>query len=219
VSLAYASTLADVGAVVAAVATLGLLGAAIWAGVSASGSLGEVREQSRVQHDQLGELQKQLRLQRQSAQRDRVYELLSQLFKGDFIRMSLVAEALFQENPPDAGGWRACWEARTREERSMITTVMNFYEVVASEYNSPDQLDRQVANRSLIPVADGMWRSAAGLVEWMRTLPGGERDYWDWEQMHKSFSRAMDTGEGSTDPSEPIRRVEAIPASPTETAK
>ena len=201
-SLVYASTLADIGALVAAVATLGLLAAAIWAGVSASNSLREVRDQSDLQHSQLGELQNQLGLQRQSAQRNRVYELLSQLFKRDFMSMSLVAEQLFTETPSDPGGWQACWEARTHEERSMITTVMNFYEVVAAEYNATDQLDKEVARQSLIPVADAMWRSAAGLVYWMRTLPGGGRDYLDWEEMHESVSGA--------------RRPEVLPAHPDE---
>ncbi len=138
----YASTLANVGALVGAVATLGLVAAAIWAGVIAFQSLQGVREQLKLQHDQLGDLKEQLRLQRQSAQRQRVYELLSQLFDGDFIRMSLVAEQLFEEQAPNPGGWQALWEARTPEQRSMITAVMNFYEVVACEYIAPDQLDK-----------------------------------------------------------------------------
>lgn len=181
--LVFASTVADIGGLIAAVATLGLLAAAIAGGVIAS--------------NQLDGLKQQLQLQRQSERRRRVHELLEHLFDVDFIKMSLEAEDLFKHRPAHALGWKALWDAKTPEQKSMITAIMNFYEVVASEYNDPtgDLVDKALADKALTSIGDAMWLQAESFVYWLRTLadPGTDEAYAEWEQMHKTFTASSGT--------------------------
>lgn len=178
----FASTVADIGGVIAAVASFGLLCAAIAAGI--------------IAYRQLGGLRQQLELQRLSERRRRVHEFLEQLFDYDFIKMSQEAEELFASRPAMPSGWKALWEAKTAEEKSMITATMNFYEVVASEYNDPkgDLLDRDLADKALTFIADAMWLQAESFVHWLRTLPvrGASKAYAEWEHMHAVFTPRED---------------------------
>ncbi|MGZ6950455.1 MAG: DUF4760 domain-containing protein [Ilumatobacteraceae bacterium] len=81
------------------------------------------------------------------------------------------------------------WKAKPISEKARITAVMNFYEMVATEYNSSDLLDKQVADRSLIPVADEMWCQAESFISWLRL--SNPRSYDEWEQMHRGFTRPL----------------------------
>ena len=171
-----ATTVVGVAGLIAALATLGLLGAAIAAGV--------------IAYEQLGGLGQQLELQRKSERRRRVHELLEHLFDVDFVKMSLEAEGLFRHPPTRPSGWKALWEAKTDEQKSMITAIMNFYEVVASEYNDPrgDLLDKELADKALTIITDGMWQLAASFVYRLRTLPGAGEAYAEWEHLHRTVS-------------------------------
>lgn len=186
--LPLASTIGDIAASVAAVATVGLLVAASIAGVAA--------------WRQLGGLTQQLQHQRKADGRRRVYEHLSRLFDRDFIKMDTEAQRLFRTRPapPDAAAWKTLWDSKSESEKAKIMSTMNFYEVVAGEYNDTRQelLDKSTADKALVYIADQMWTQAEPFVRWLRTEYKEDRAYEEWEQLHLTFTGAQGASTSSS---------------------
>jgi hypothetical protein len=172
-----ASTASDIAASVAAAATVGLLIAAWIAG--------------RIAKAQLGKLTDQLAEQRTAEGRRRVYAHLSQLFDSDFIEMETDAQRLFKARPvPDDAGWAALWAQKNDNEKARILAAMNFYEVVAGEYNDANDhlIDKATADKALAIIASRMWVQAKPFVDWFRSTFGVERAFADWEELHGTVS-------------------------------
>ncbi|MGA8363434.1 MAG: hypothetical protein WB709_02820 [Solirubrobacteraceae bacterium] len=68
---------------------------------------------------------------------------------------------------------------------------MNFYEIVASEYNdaTDELLDRDVADKALTYVVDDMWPLAEPFVRWLREKPGLEEAFDELESMYLRVKR------------------------------
>jgi hypothetical protein len=169
-----ASTVADIGGLIAACATLGLLIAAVFAG--------------RIANKQVESLKEGLAVQRQIERRRRVYEHLGRLFDGQFILMLTQAEMLFKDEPSEnAGNWEALWEERDSVQQSEIMAALDFFEIVAGEYNDPTEttLDKGVADRGLSIIADDMWLKARSFVLWLRVWYPDKRAFREWEHMYE----------------------------------
>jgi hypothetical protein len=167
----FASTVADIAGLVAACATLGLLIAAVVAGI--------------IARQQVIGLRSQLALQRRLQSQQRVYDHIERLFDRDFVLMLSAAEELFVENPDPAGGWDALWTARDPQKQAEVLAAMNFFEIVAGEYNDPTGiLDRAVADKALRVIADGMWTKAEPFVRWLGGTRPKPRPFEEWERMH-----------------------------------
>jgi hypothetical protein len=162
-----ASTLGDVGGLLTGIATLLLFAVAIIAAAFA-----------KAQIDQQKEL----------ARRQRVYEHLAQLYDRDFVLMMSEAQELFEVRPPD---WEHAWDGRLGDAKSEILAAMNFFEIVAGEYNDPrGYLDKQAAQKALLVIADGLWEQAAPFVHWARK-GSDSRSYEQWELMSKRPDREV----------------------------
>jgi hypothetical protein len=202
VLILLASTVADIAESVGAVATVGLLLAACYAGFLAN--------------RQLGELKKQLTLQRKTEGRRRVFEHLARLFDRDFIKMDTDAQRLFKARPKNPDDWEALWDAKSDAEKFRITAAMNFYEVVAGDYNDPKEevLDRTTADRALAYIADAMWILAEPFVFWLRAHFANDRAFADWEQLHRIFTHRQEVAvaASTTASSEPRERPAAAKA-------
>ena len=90
----------------------------------------------------------------------------------------------------DPDGWEAIWEAKGDDEKLRVASAMNFYEVVAGDYNDPQEevLDRATADRALAYIANAMSIQAKPFVYWLRGHFKDERAYADWEQLHLIFT-------------------------------
>jgi hypothetical protein len=164
------STLGDVGGLVTGIATLLLFGVAVVAAKFA-----------KAQVDQ----------QKDLARRQRVYEHLAQLYDRDFVLMMSAAQELFEERPPDESGWENTWEARDGDTKSEILAAMNFFEIVAGEYNDlREYLDKKAAQKALLVIADGLWDQAAPFVYWARK-GSDSRSYEQWEKMSRRADRTV----------------------------
>jgi hypothetical protein len=177
VLIPLAVTLGEIAELVGAVATFGLLLAACAAGILAS--------------RQLGQLKEQITLQRKTEGRRRVFEHLAQLFDRDFIEMDTEAQRLFKARPKDPDGWETLWEAKSDDAKFRVASAMNFYEVIAGDYNDPEGevLDRATADRALAYIADAMWVLAKPFVYWLREHFKNDRAYAEWEQLHLIFTQ------------------------------
>jgi hypothetical protein len=114
-----------------------------------------------------------------------VYDHIERLFDRDFVLMLSAAEELFVENPDDADGWEALWTARDPRKQAEVLAAMNFFEIVAGEYNDPSGiLDRAVADKGLRFIADAMWTKAEPFVLWLRGSEPEPRPFEEWERMH-----------------------------------
>jgi hypothetical protein len=166
-----ASTVADLGGLIAACATVGLLIAAVIAG--------------RIARDQVIGLRQQLTLQQRLQSQRRVYDHIERLFDRDFVLMLSTAEDLFIEKPESPGGWEALWTARDSQQQAEVLAAMNFFEIVAGEYNdSSGILDRAVADKGLRFIADGMWTKAKPFVLWLRGSDPAPRAFEEWQRMY-----------------------------------
>lgn len=192
---ASGTTVADIAGLIAALATAGLLVAAYIAG--------------RIANRQLRSLGQQVELQRNTELRRRVYEHLAQLFESEFVLRASQAKRLFKARPEQPGGWQSLWDQKTDDEKAVITSVMNFYEVVAGEYND-SLLDRAIAHKALIFVADATWLQARPFVKWLRTRYHVPRAYDEWERMHDEWDRVQrartgaQTGSATSEPVSPV---------------
>jgi hypothetical protein len=147
---------ADWGAIVTGAATLGLLAAAVGAGIVAL---------------------RQLRDQRVIAERRRVYDHLGAFSDVAFLEMSAEADQLFRTFREDTAKGKTAWEKMSASDRARIQGVMNFYEEVASEYNA-DFLDKQAAELSLIYVAITIYEHAGPMIEWIRESDPAHLEEW-----------------------------------------
>jgi hypothetical protein len=152
-----ASTFGDWATAVAAaatiglvLATLGLLLAAVWAGITAK----------RGVDDQI-DVQRGIELQR------RVYEHLSTFSSRDFTEITLDAGSVFDSFNADVATGATEWRSMTSDKRARVLTVLNFYELVATEYNS-GFLNRQAANMTVAYSAIVLWERADAFVGWLR---------------------------------------------------
>jgi hypothetical protein len=165
-----ASTLGDVGGLLTGIGTLLLFVVAVVAAKFA-----------KAQVDQ----------QKDLARRQRVYEHLAQLYDRDFVLMMSAAQELFEERPPDESGWENAWEALDGDTKSEIVAAMNFFEIVAGEYNDPrEYLDKEAAQKALLVIADGLWEQAAPFVYWARK-GSDPRSYEQWEKMSRRADRTV----------------------------
>jgi hypothetical protein len=178
----------DSWSAVTALATVGLFLAACAAGAIAK--------------QQIGKLSEQLELQRQFERRRRVYEHLSRLFDREFLLMTAEAQNFFRAHPKDASSWKAAWDKKTDKQQSMITAVLNFYEVVAIEYNDPkdELLDKALADKTLTYLVGGVWLLAEPFVRWIREEYKNEGAYDEWERMYHARTRASEIVPPKPDP-------------------
>jgi hypothetical protein len=184
----------DSWAEVTALATVGLFFAACVAGLIAK--------------KQIGKLNEQLELQRHVESRKRVYEHLSRLFDRDFLIMTAEAQNFFRTHPGDASSWEDAWGKKTDRQQAMITAVLNFYEIVAIEYNDQkdELLDRALAKKTLPYLVGDVWLLAEPFVHWIREEVKDDGAYAEWELMYRK-------ADGTVTPAGPPASAPAAPGS------
>jgi hypothetical protein len=168
--LIHSITLDDLGNIataVAALATVLLLAAAVWAGKTAQA---QITEQRRIE------------------MRRRAYDHLGVFNSRDFTETSSKAAAvlrLFKEEEKTAHG--AIWAKLPEADKTSVVTFLNFYEETATEYNA-GFLDR-TASEPLVFVAVVMWQRSEELIEWLRR---GEQRYLEqWERLYLANAAAV----------------------------
>jgi hypothetical protein len=175
-----------------AAATLGILVAAVWAAVYG--------------------VRNQIEQQRTIERRRRVYDHQATLNSRDFAEMT--AEAvhfieLFRSNPATAA---PSWQRAFAAVKMRVIAVLNFYELVAGEYNET-LLDRDIANPTLAYVAVGMWDYADPFLAHLRQEGGGV-GFEQWKAMVATHGeRIRTTALAPPAQPSPPRRHRAIPRS------
>lgn len=176
-------TFGDVGALFVALATFGLLLAAIWAGKTAKESVEVAGEGIRSQ------IEEQRRIER----RRRTYELLGIYMSADFLQRSTDTVPVLRIFNRDRAAGEAHWKQMTETGKVTVTSVLNFYELVATEYNS-GFLDRDVADKHLAYATIVMWEHAKGHLEWRRA--GNKRYYEQWKYLYDTRRAAIEASSG-----------------------
>lgn len=152
--------LANIATAVAAVATVLLLIAAVWAGRTAQAQIAE---------------------QRRIEMRRRAYDHLGVFNSREFTETSSKAAAVLRLFKEEKTPHRAIWAKLSDEDKTSVQTFLNFYEEIATEYNA-GFLDR-TASEPLVFVAVMMWQRSKELVEWLRR---GDRRYLEqWEKLYR----------------------------------
>lgn len=149
-----------------AAATWGLLIAAIWAGSKAA----------RGVRDQINE-------QRLIERRRRVFELQSVLSRADFIAINAEAVQMMDAFRSDPSSARTEWDSLSSFRSLRILAVLNFYELVATEYNE-EFLDRVAANKNLAYTVVATWEYAEGFVAYLRDNDPAYFDEWKYLYDH-----------------------------------
>jgi hypothetical protein len=164
---------ADIGAIVAGFATLILVGAAIWAGLTAERSIDEAAAGVRSQIAEQGLFER----------RRRAYDHLGVFNSHDFTAMSAKASGVFLrcKGGADVGDILASLD---EAEMVRVQTVLNYYEQVATEYNA-GFLDTEAAE-PLLFVAVVMWQQARELTEWHRR--DDSRYFEQWKALYVANS-------------------------------
>jgi hypothetical protein len=73
-------------------------------------------------------------------------------------------------------------------EQMTILAVLNYYELVAGEYNS-DALDRQAADVNLAYAAIVMWEYASAFIDYLR---GADPAYYaEWKYMYDHYGATI----------------------------
>ncbi|HEX5307893.1 MAG TPA: collagen-like protein [Solirubrobacteraceae bacterium] len=142
-----ADTLGDVGACIGALATIALFAVAIWAAIYGAKA--------------------QLELQRAIERRRRVYDHQATLNSQSFADMTAEAYRLIVEFNRDAAVGEGRWLSTPIRSQMRILAVFNFYELVASEYNS-SVLDREAANGNLAYSTVVIWERAKKFIDYLR---------------------------------------------------
>jgi hypothetical protein len=163
--------LANVGLVVAALATVALFVAAVCAGRTARSSIGAAAEG----------VQAQIQEQRKIEERRRAYDHLTILNSREFTEMTAYALFAFQRFKAE-GASETTWEKVTTAGQVATQTVLNFYEEIANEYNA-GFLDRKAAE-PLVFVAVGIWREGEELINWFREVD--DRYLSEWAKLHEA---------------------------------
>lgn len=147
-------TFGDVATALGAVATAGLLVAALLAGRTAQRQLRQA-----VQG-----VQGQIRTQRDIEARRRTLDLQSTLYSREFVEMSATLQGVVRRYESDEKAGEAMWHRMTDYHRGVVIAVLNFYDLVATEYNAGDVLDTDIADRNLAYSAYIMWRYAQPFI-------------------------------------------------------
>ncbi|HSZ14175.1 MAG TPA: hypothetical protein VK790_09080 [Solirubrobacteraceae bacterium] len=177
----------DWATAIGALATVGLLYAAVRAGKIARDS---VEVAAKGIKDQIDE-------QRRVEQRRRTYELLSAYYDSDFIAHAGEGFALLRLFNHDLPAAEAQWKDIGLDEKWPITAAMNFYELVATEYNA-GFLDRQVANKHLAYLTVDTWKHYEGLVDWLGR--SDKRFYEQWRYMCDTYGADIEAASGLPTP-------------------
>ena len=160
-----------------ATATAGLLVAAIWAGKkAAAGVKDQIDVQRRIDERHIASQQA---IERQRRVRDHQAVLSSR----DWVEMSAPGTELFRQFRNDAKEGVAKWEAMTVLQQMTVLAVLNYYELVAAEYNA-DALDRQAADVNLAYATIVMWEYAGAFIDHIRTEPAY---YAEWNYMYDTY--------------------------------
>jgi len=179
--------------VAVASATAGLLIAAVWAGKKAAEGVKEqIREQRAIDERHISNQQA---IERQH----RVLDHQAILSSRDFVEMSAPGIALFREFRKNAKKAESDWTAMSVLEQLSILAVLNYYELVASEYNS-DALDRPAADVNLAYATIVMWEYAAAFIDHLREADPAY--YAEWKYMYDHYGATILT----TAKQEPPRR-------------
>jgi hypothetical protein len=140
----------DWATLLGALATLGLLIAAVWAGWKAARGVSEqIKEQRRIQR------------------RARVFDLQSRFSASDFIAMNAEAVAMMEAFAADPSTAAMRWERMSNVRTLRVLAVLNFYELVATEYNS-GVLERDVADPNLAYTVVATWDAAEAFLTYLR---------------------------------------------------
>jgi hypothetical protein len=143
-----ADALGDIDGCIGALATLGLLAVAIWAAIYGAKA--------------------QIELQRSIERRRRVYDHQATLNSQSFADMTAEAYPLMVQFGQSRDSGRRRWLSTPIRSQMRILAVFNFYELVASEYNS-SALDREAANGNLAYATVAMWKLAKEFIDYLRT--------------------------------------------------
>lgn len=143
--------LGDYATLGGAIATAGLLGAAIVAGVKAA-----------------GDIRKQIDMQRAIQRKQRVFELQGAFSSREFTEMSAVAADVIELFRSNRSAAVTTWEHRiSRQEAMTALAVLNYYELVAAEYNA-ESFDRATADSYMGYAAVIMWEYAEPFTDYLR---------------------------------------------------
>jgi hypothetical protein len=164
--LLIGAALGDVGSLLTAIFTGGLVIVAIVAALFAWGQLQSSR--------QIAADERAADLEREK--RGRVYALVDRTTHLDFVQLNAHAVALFQlDSDLRRTVW---WEDPDRKAiRDSAITLLNFCEEIAGEYLD-GLLDREVADSNVAYIAASVWLGARDFVTWFRNRTG-EQLAWD----------------------------------------
>jgi hypothetical protein len=151
-----------------AVATLLLFATALWAGSLAKREIAEGR----------ANVEKQIRTQHTLEAQRRVFALQSTLNSREFVEMSAKLVTVVRSFPSDSSAGVAVWKATLDLDQMVVLAVLNFYELVASEYNAK-LLDREVADMNLAYTVVRMWDYVNKLVTSLRLDNPAYFDEWE----------------------------------------
>jgi poly-beta-hydroxyalkanoate depolymerase len=166
VSFIHLDDLANIATAVAAVVTVLLLIAAVWAGKTAQAQIAE---------------------QRRIEMRRRAYDHLGVFNSREFTEMTSEAAAVLRLFKEEKAAHKAIWAKLSDADKTAVQTFLNFYEEIATEYNA-GFLDREAAE-PLVFVAIIMWQQSKELVEWLRR---GESRYLEqWEKLYRNKAAAI----------------------------
>ena len=169
---------------IGALATCGLLAVAIWAAVYGAKA--------------------QIELQRTIERRRRVYDHQATLNSQSFAEMT--AEAiplitLFSEKAPNR---RSRWQSTPIRSKMRILAVFNFYELIASEYNTSD-LDREAANGNLAFAAVAIWEQAKEFIAYLRA--NDKTALSQWARLVEDYGEEINGPRLAIDKQEGKRRI------------
>lgn len=165
-----------------ALATIGLLVAAVWAGKKAAdGVRAQITEQRTID-------ERHIATQQAIERHHRVLDHQAILSSREFVEMSAPGIELFRKFQEDAGAAVSEWKAMTVLQQMTILAVLNYYELVAGEYNS-DTLDRQTADVNLAYAAIVMWEYAAPFIDYLRSTDPAY--YAEWKHMYDHYGATI----------------------------
>lgn len=168
--------------VAVAAATTGLLIAAVRAGKKAADGVKEQIEVQRAIDER--HIANQQAIERQH----RVLDHQAILSSRDFVEMSAPGIELFRQFREDATKAKTKWQAMTVLQQMTVLAVLNYYELVAGEYNS-DALDRPAADVNLAYATIVMWEYAAAFIDYLRASDPAY--YAEWKYMYDQYGATI----------------------------
>lgn len=164
----------DWATAVGAAATVGILVSAVWAAFYG--------------------VRNQIEQQRAIERRRRVYEHQAALNGRDFAEMTAEAVQFFELFRRGAATAVPSWQKSLIAVKMRVIAVLNFYELVASEYNAA-LLDRDIANPNLAYAAVSIWDRAEPFIAQLRR-EGGEAGFEQWKEMVDRYGATIRQGPG-----------------------